>query len=220
LKEEFLSLQNNTEVRCVVLLGGEKAFCAGADLKEYLDATTQEISQKKMEIAWDSIRRCQVPVIAAVRGFALGGGCELALLADIVIAGQSAIFGQPEVLVGLMPGGGATQRLIRLIGKARAMDLLLTGRRIKANEALAIGMISRIVEDLSVEEEALNVASQIADGPAASSRLIKQVMLDGADAPLATGLALESKSFQVLFSSRDKREGIQAFLEKRTPEFE
>lgn len=219
LAEAFLAVQQDTAVRCVVIGGSEKAFCAGADLNDYVDATTPEIVERRMERTWDAMRTCPVPVIAAVRGYALGGGCEIALSADIVIAGQNATFGQPEILVGLMPGGGATQRLVRAVGKAQTMDLLLTGRRFSANEALAMGVLSRVVDDGSVESTAMELALQIARGPSLATRMIKEAVLQGEDSSLEIGLAFERKCFQILFSSTEKHEGIRAFLDKRKPTF-
>jgi enoyl-CoA hydratase len=215
----FRSASEDSDVRCIVLAGCAKAFCAGADLREYVDASAIEIMQRNMHLSWNAIAQCPIPVVAAVRGYALGGGCELAMHADIIIAGETAVFGQPEVKVGLMPGGGATQRLPRAIGKARAMDMLLTGKTISAPEAFAAGLISRVVADEDVESEANRVAAEIAQLPALAIRLVKEAVLISMNSPLETGLKCERRAFQLLFSSDDKKEGIQAFLDKRQPIF-
>jgi enoyl-CoA hydratase len=203
-----------------VLTGSERAFCAGADLNEYVDATPPEIIARDMGRLWDAVAQCRKPVIAAVQGHALGGGCELAMHADIIIAGASARFGQPEVLIGLMPGGGATQRLTRAVGKFRAMRLLLTGAPMEATEALAMGLASEVVPDAEVQARALALATQLAAGPQQALRMIKECVLEGMNLPLQQGLQLERKSFQLLFATSDKTEGIRARLDKRPPRFQ
>lgn len=215
----FMSVGEDPDIRCVVLAGDAKAFCAGADLREYVDASTIEIVQRNMHAAWQAVAQCPIPIVAAVCGYALGGGCELAMHADIIVAGESAVFGQPEVKIGLMPGGGATQRIPRAIGKARAMDMLLTGRMIPAQEALVTGLISRVTPDAEVEPQANQLAAEIAQLPGLAVRLIKEAVLTSMNAPLDAGLNSERKAFQILFSSHDKKEGIQAFLDKRKPNF-
>ncbi|MEO5735139.1 MAG: enoyl-CoA hydratase-related protein, partial [Rubrivivax sp.] len=161
LAEAFTRLEADATVRAIVLAGSERAFCAGADLGEYVEAEPLEIVHRRMDRLWGAIAACRKPVIAAVRGHALGGGCELALHADIVIAGLGSRFGQPEVLIGLMPGGGATQRLTRAVGKFRAMQLLLTGQAISGSEAAAMGLASEAVADEQVETRALELAGQL-----------------------------------------------------------
>ena len=175
--------------------------------------------QRRVFYFWKTISGCSKPIIAAVNGVALGGGCELALNADIIVAGESAKFGQTEVNVGVMPGGGATQRLVRAIGKYRAMKMLLTGEIIRAPEALAMGLISEVVPDAEVLSSALNLANKIAQMPPLAIMQIKEVVLAGADVSLDTGLMLERKAFELLFSSRDQKEGMNAFIEKRKPNF-
>jgi enoyl-CoA hydratase/carnithine racemase len=219
LAKAFEWADRDESVRAVVLAGSERAFCAGADLREYRDATPAEIVARDMGRLWDAIGQCRKPVIAAVRGHALGGGCELAMHADIIIAGQSAKFGQPEVLIGLMPGGGATQRLPRAIGKFAAMRLLLTGQPIAAQEALALGMASEVLADNESEPRALALAAQLAQGPQAAIQAIKESVLQGMHMPLQQGLSMERKSFALLFATPDKTEGISARLEKRKPHF-
>jgi enoyl-CoA hydratase/carnithine racemase len=203
-----------------VLAGSARAFCAGADLNEYVDATPQQIVARGMGRLWDAIAQCRKPVLAAVRGYALGGGCELAMHADIVIAGDTARFGQPEVGIGLMPGGGATQRLTRAVGKFRAMQLLLTGAQFSASDALSMGLVSEVVPDAQVEARAIALAQRIADGPQLALQCIKEAVLAAANLPLDQGLALERRSFQLLFATRDKSEGVRARLEKREPRFD
>ena len=212
-------LDADASVRVVVLAGSERAFCAGADLNEYVDATPVEILARGMDRLWDAIAGCRKPLIAAVRGHALGGGCELAMHADIIIAGHRASFGQPEVRIGIMPGGGATQRLTRAVGKFHAMKLLLTGRPIDAFEARELGLVSELSEDDEVEARALALAGELAALPPLSLRFIKEAVLEGMDGGLAAGLRLERKSFQILFATEDKSEGIRARLEKRSAQF-
>ncbi len=219
LADAFARLDADEAVHAIVLAGSERAFCVGADLNEYVDATPTDIMARGMGRLWDAIAQCRKPVIAAVQGHALGGGCELAMHADILIAGASARFGQPEVLIGLMPGGGATQRLTHAVGKFRAMKLLLTGEPFSATEALAMGLASEVVPDTEVEARALALASQIAAGPQQALRFIKEAVLESMHLPLQQGLALERKSFQLLFAMTDKTEGIRARLDKRRAHF-
>lgn len=215
----FARLKSDASTRVIILAGSERAFCAGADLQEYVDATVQEIVGRHMDRLWDAIARCRKPVIAAVRGHALGGGCELAMHADIIVAGRGARFGQPEVLIGLMPGGGATQRFTSVVGKFRAMKLLMTGEPFAASEALAMGLASEIVDDEQTEARAIELARRIAEGPQMAIRSIKETVVAGMNLPLQQGLEYERKCFALLFATEDKTEGIRARLEKRTPRF-
>lgn len=217
LAQAFTRLDADDAVRVVVLTGSERAFCAGADLNEYVDATPTEIAARDMGRLWDAIAQCRKPVIAAVQGHALGGGCELAMHADLIVAGEGARFGQPEVLIGLMPGGGATQRLTRAVGKFQAMRLLLTGATIGADEALRIGLVSEVVPDAQVQDRCLEVASQIAALPQLQVRLIKQAVLAGMDTGLTQGLTHERQSFALVFATPEKTEGLRARLDKRKP---
>ena len=219
LAAAFTRLDADPQVRAIVLAGGERAFCAGADLNEYVDATPPEIIARQMDRLWSAISDCRKPVIAAVRGHALGGGCELAMHADIIIAGEGARFGQPEVKIGIMPGGGATQRLTRAVGKFAAMKILLVGDPFDASAALAMGLASEVVSDSGVEERALHLAAQLAALPTMSVQFIKESVVQGMNLPLEQGLQFERKSFQLLFSMADKTEGIRARIEKRTPHF-
>jgi enoyl-CoA hydratase len=219
LAETFTRLDADPAVRVIVLAGSERAFCAGADLNEYVDAQPTEIIERQMGRLWDAVADCRKPVIAAVRGHALGGGCELAMHADMIIAGESARFGQPEVLIGIMPGGGATQRLTRAVGKFRAMKLMLIGAPMPAAEALAMGLASEVVPDVEVEPRALVLATQLAQGPQQAQQFIKEAVIAGMNLPLQQGLEHERKSFQLLFATPDKTEGIRARLDKRPATF-
>jgi len=215
----FSELSADDSVRAIILTGSDAVFCAGADLREYADATTIEIFQRDASNLWRAIADCPKPVISAVNGFALGGGCELAMQTDIIVAGEGARFGQPEVKVGLIPGAGATQRLTRAVGKYKAMQMLLLGDFISAAEALAAGLVSKVVPDSEVASEALKMAVALAALPPIGLRQIKELALASMNNSLDAGLQLERKAFQITFSSQDKSEGIKAFLEKRKPEF-
>jgi enoyl-CoA hydratase len=219
LAEHFRSLGNDETTRCIILTGGEKVFAAGADIRDMVDRTPIEIMTRHGEQLWAPIAACPKPVIAAVNGYAFGGGCELAMLADIIIAGEGASFGQPEVRIGIMPGAGGTQRLTRAVGKFRAMKMLLTGEPVKARDALAMGLVSEVVPDGEVFETALALASTIAAMPPLAVMQIKETVLAGQDASLDTAMMLERKAFQLLFATSDQKEGMRAFLEKRKPEF-
>jgi enoyl-CoA hydratase/carnithine racemase len=212
-------LGESPEVRCVVLTGNERAFAAGADIKEMAALTPVEAMQHGTFKVWRSVAACPKPVIAAVNGFALGGGCELAMACDIIIAGESAKFGQPEVKIGIIPGGGGTQRLPRAAGKYKAMRYLLTGDLFGAREASEMGLVSEVVPDAEVGKRALEMAGRIAALPPLAVGLIKEAVLQGLDASLEAGLALETKGIQLLFASEDQKEGMAAFIEKRKPEF-
>lgn len=219
LAAAFSRLDADPQVRVIILTGSARAFCAGADLNEYVDATPPEIIGRHMDELWGAISGCRKPVIAAVRGHALGGGCELAMHADIIVAGAGARFGQPEVKVGIMPGGGATQRMTRAVGKFAAMKILLCGEPFDATAALAMGLVSEVVPDAEVEARAVALAVQLAALPAMALQFIKEAVLEGMNLPLDQGLQFERKSFQLLFSTADKTEGIRARLEKRNPKF-
>jgi enoyl-CoA hydratase/carnithine racemase len=212
-------LAEDADNRCAVLTGDARAFAAGADIGEMADLGAIELLERQVGRLWDAIAAFPKPLIAAVNGYALGGGCELAMHADIIIAGESARFGLPEVRLGILPGGGGTQRLIRAVGKFKALRMILTGDPVSGAEAFAMGLASEVVADGNVESRALEMATQIAALPPLAVMQIKEVVLRGQDADLATGLALERKALQILFSSEDKREGMHAFMEKRKPNF-
>lgn len=220
LAEHFAQLGADEATRCIILTGGGKVFAAGADIKDMVERTPVEMFARRSERLWRAIADCPKPVIAAVNGYAFGGGCELAMHCDVIIAGEGASFAQPEVRVGIMPGAGGTQRLVRAVGKFRAMKMLLTGEPVSARDALAMGLVSDVVDDARVLDEAMRVAQVIAAMPPLAIMQIKEAVLAGEDSSLEAGLALERKAFQLLFASRDQKEGMRAFLEKRKPEFE
>lgn len=219
LADIFRSLAEEPALRCVVLTGDDQAFAAGADIRDMVDADTVEMYLRHNERLWAAVGDFPKPVIAAVQGYALGGGLELALHADVILAGRGAKLGQPEVRVGIMPGAGGTQRLTRAVGRYQAMRLLLTGEMIEAEEAFLMGLVSKVVEDDQVLEAALDMARRIAAMPPLAIEQIKEVVTHGLDSPLSASLALERKALQILFASKDKTEGMRAFLEKRKPQY-
>lgn len=219
LAEQFAALGADAGVRVIVLTGGDRIFAAGADLRDLADRSAIEILLRQSHRLWQAIAACPKPVIAAVNGLAWGGGCELAMHADLIVAGEGASFCQPEVKVGVMPGAGGTQRLTRAVGKFKAMKLALTGLPVSAREADAMGLVSEVVPDGEVQARALELATLIASRPPLAVAQIKEVLIAGEDASLETGLMLERKAFQLLFASRDQKEGMHAFLEKREPQF-
>lgn len=220
LAHAFTELSFNENIHAIVLTGGNEVFAAGADLKEMVTATSPEMMLRHTERYWNAIAQCPKPVIAAVNGYALGGGCELAMHSDIIIAGKGAIFGQPEIKVGLMPGAGGTQRLFRAVGKFHAMRMIMTGVMVPAEEAYLIGLVSQVTEDDQTITTAIKMAQSLAKMPPIALQQIKEVALMSEDVPLNAGLTLERKSFQLLFSTEDKNEGIQAFIEKRKPSYQ
>jgi enoyl-CoA hydratase len=219
LAEHFTALAVDQTVRAIVLTGNDQAFAAGADITEMADATPVDMMLRNVQRLWAPVAACPKPMIAAVNGFALGGGCELAMHCDIIIAGAGAKFGLPEVRIGIMPGAGGTQRLTRAVGKFQAMRMILTGSMISGDEALRIGLASELVPDEEVLPTALKMATQIALLPPLSVMSIKEVVLAGQDASLDTALMLERKAMHLLFASEDRKEGVTAFLDKRKPTF-
>jgi enoyl-CoA hydratase len=207
------------DVRCMLLTGDERAFAAGADINEMADASMIEMYHRNMFGRWERIRRLHKPIVAAVSGYALGGGCELMMYCDIVIASETARFGQPEINLGVIPGAGGTQRLTRAIGKARAMDLILTGRMITAAEALMMGLVSRVVPAEHYFDEALKVCYELCDRPPIALQLAKEAIGKAFDTTLTEGLEFEKKLFYMLFATDDQKEGMRAFGEKRPPVF-
>ena len=214
--EEF---EREGAVRCIVLTGAGRAFAAGAGITEMAGASAPEMLAGYRFQQWERIRKVTTPLIAAVNGFALGGGCELAMLCDMIVAAETAQFGQPEINLGIMPGAGGTQRLTRAIGKARAMEMVLTGRPISARQAEACGLVSRVVPAETVLDEAKRLAKEIAAKGAVAVRLAKEAVLKAFDTHLEGGLDYERKCFYLLFATEDRSEGIAAFLEKRRPAF-
>lgn len=220
LAEVFTEFSNNDDIRAIVITGNEKAFVAGADLKEFLEVSGPfDTLLNDIRKYWKPIKECSKPIISAVNGFALGGGCELAMHTDIIVAGENAKFGQPEIKVGIIPGAGGTQRLTRIVGKYKAMRLLLTGDFITGREAYEMGLVSIVVPDDEVLNTALDFAKKISKLPLLSVKFIKELVNTSYNAPLETLLALEEKSFQLLFSTEDQKEGMRAFIEKRKPEY-
>jgi enoyl-CoA hydratase len=220
LADEITRCGADNAVRCVVVTGSDVAFAAGADIGEMAEATPIEIMSRNVQKYWRSIMDCPKPLIAAVEGFALGGGLELALCADIIVAGEGAKLGLPEVKVGILPGGGGTQKLARLVGRHRAMLLIMTGRMFGANEALNMGVISEVAPTGQALARSLDIAREIAAMPPVSIMQIKEIVNAGLNAPLETALVLERKAFQLQFATRDQKEGMRAFMEKRKPKFE
>ena len=206
-------------VRCIILTGNERAFAAGADIREMADASAVDMLARDQFARWDRIRRISKPLIAAVGGFALGGGCELAMACDMIIASETARFGQPEITIGVIPGAGGTQRLTRAVGKAKAMEMVLTGRMITADEALRWGLVNKVVPAESLLGEARAWAAEIASLPPLAVRLAKEAVLKSFDTTIEGGLAFERKNFYLLFSSEDQKEGMRSFLEKRRPQW-
>lgn len=219
LADWFRAIAQDASIRCVILTGGPTVFAAGADLREVAECSPIDMYMRHVERLWAAISEFPKPVIAAVNGFALGGGCELAMHADIIVAGKGATFGQPEIKVGIMPGAGGTQRLARVIGKFQAMKMLLTGLPITGEQAYSMGLVSEVVEDDQVLQRSLELASLIAEMPPIAAEQIKEVLLAGMDAPLSSALMLERKAFHLLFATADQKEGMKAFFEKRKPDF-
>lgn len=206
-------------IRCILLAGDERAFAAGADITEMADASLIDMYQRNMFGRWERIRRISKPIVAAVSGYALGGGCELMMCCDIVIASETARFGQPEINLGIIPGAGGTQRLTRAAGKARAMDLILTGRMITAQEAQAMGLVSRVVPPEQYFDEALRVCQELCQKAPLALRLAKEAVATAFETTLAEGIEFEKKLFYMLFATDDQKEGMRAFVEKRPPVF-
>ncbi|ARY14009.1 MULTISPECIES: enoyl-CoA hydratase [Brucella] len=213
------SLVEDPDIRVIVIAGRGGNFAAGSDVKVFAQTGAGSLLAQRMHRYWESLAHCPKPVIAAVEGYALGGGCELAMHADIIVAARTASFGQPEIKLGLMPGAGGTQRLLRAIGKYKTMLLALTGEMLPTTEAEKYGLVSRLSEEGEALEEALKLARKIALMSALAAEQIKEAVMYGEDAPLETALRLERKAFQLLFDTEDKREGIDAFLTKRKPAF-
>jgi enoyl-CoA hydratase len=219
LLERLRSLDADDAIRCLVIGGSDRAFAAGADIGELAKTGAIELYQHWRVDFWDGLRSLRAPIVAAVSGVCLGGGCELAMACDLIVASETAQFGQPEILLGLIPGAGGTQRLPRAVGKALAMDMVLTGRRLSAQEALAAGLVSRVVAQDSWLEEAKAVAREIAAKSPVALRLGKESVDRAFDVPLTAGLDSERRNLYLARASEDAQEGLEAFLEKRKPNF-
>jgi enoyl-CoA hydratase len=219
LRDALQKLDKNDNVRAVVITGNDQAFAAGADIKQMADKTAIEMLTLDQFSTWDQIRKTKKPLIAAVSGFALGGGCELAMTCDMIIASETARFGQPEIKIGVMPGAGGTQRLTKALGKAKAMELILTGRFLSAEEALRHGLINKIVPVEMYLREAVTLAGEIAQMSPIAAQLAKEAVNRSYEAHLDEGLAFERKNFYLAFASEDQKEGMKAFVEKRKAEY-
>ncbi|HMS63750.1 MAG TPA: enoyl-CoA hydratase-related protein [Ignavibacteria bacterium] len=213
------AFDKDPETGCMILTGNQKAFAAGADIKEMAEATSIEMLIRDQFARWDRIRKLKKPVIAAVSGFALGGGCELAMLCDIIIAAEGAKFGQPEINLGVIPGAGGTQRLTKAIGKARAMEMILTGKMFTAKDMFTAGLVTKVVDNDIFLDEAVELAKEIASKPTIAVQLAKECILKSFDSTIESGLEFERKNFYLLFSTEDKFEGMKAFVEKRKAEW-
>jgi enoyl-CoA hydratase len=223
LKNELLSAAEafdaDANVGCILMTGSDKAFAAGADIKEMADQSYIDIFRADFTADYERLARVRKPIIAAVAGFALGGGCELAMMCDLIIAADNAKFGQPEIKLGVIPGIGGTQRLARAVGKAKAMDLILTGRMMDAAEAERSGLVARVVPAASLMEEAMKVAETIAAMSQPSLLAAKEAVNRSFETSLAEGVRFERRVFHALFATKDRKEGMAAFIEKRPPRF-
>ena len=213
------ALEADATIGCLIVTGSDKAFAAGADIKEMASKTYMEAYRQDFLASWDRLARARKPAIAAVAGFALGGGCELAMMCDFIIAADTAKFGQPEIKLGVMPGAGGTQRLPRFIGKAKAMDLCLTGRMMDAAEAERCGLVARVVPAADLMSEALKAADAIAAMSLTASMMTKETVNRAYETTLAEGVRFERRVFHAMFGSHDQKEGMAAFVEKRKPKF-
>jgi enoyl-CoA hydratase len=220
LATALMDLDGDDAIRCIVLTGSERAFAAGADIKEnFVAATPVTMLKQDLIQRWDAIRKVKTPIIAAVSGYALGGGCELAMICDIIVASESAQFGQPEINLGIIPGAGGTQRLTRAVGKYVANELVLTGRRVKADEAKAIGLVAQVYPAASWLDDAKTLARTIAEKPPLAARLATEAVDLAWNSTLDAGLEFERKAFYLLFATEDKKEGVDAFVNKRKASF-
>ena len=213
------AFDQDEHIGCLVITGNQRAFAAGADIKEMADASAVEMLLRDNIQRWDRIRQIKKPIIAAVSGYCLGGGCELAMTCDLIIASESAQFGQPEVNIGVMPGAGGTQRLTRAIGKSKAMEMVLTGRTMGAREAEQAGLVARVVPVEAYLDEALKLANEIAARPPVAVRLAKEAVNKAFETSLSDGLDYERRLFYFLFATADQKEGMRAFIEKRQAEW-
>jgi enoyl-CoA hydratase/carnithine racemase len=211
-------LDADDAIRCIVIAGNDEAFAAGADIQALHDTTMPEIFGKGGDL-WSSLTECRTPMIAAVSGWALGGGCELALHCDMIVASETAEFGQPEIALGIIPGAGGTQRLARLVGKHKAMELVITGRRFDAEEAAALGVVNQVTGPKEWFEKAMDLAGVVARRAPLAAKLAKQAVLAADESGLSAGLDAERRLFELAMATQDRIEGTEAFLEKRKPDF-
>ncbi|MDX6651618.1 MAG: hypothetical protein QOG09_496 [Solirubrobacterales bacterium] len=213
------SFDADEEARCIVIAGSDEVFAAGADIKAMRERSFQETLVHPTSAYWKRIAACRTPLIAAVSGFALGGGCELALICDMIVASETAEFGQPEITLGIIPGAGGTQNLARLVGKQRAMELVLTGRRVSAEEAQRMGIVNTVASKAEWLDKALELAAVIARRPPIAVRLAKQAVQAASETTLGAGLEMERRLYELSMATEDRIEGMEAFIEKRRPEF-
>lgn len=219
LTKALAEFEGDDQIGCIVLTGSERAFASGADIKEMQDKNFPETYKGDFLSAWDDVARTRKPIIAAVAGYALGGGCELAMMCDIILAATTAKFGQPEITLGIIPGVGGTQRLTRAVGKAKAMEMILTGRMMDAEEAERCGLVSRIVPANELIDEAMRTAEKIAEFSLPAVLMAKEAVGCAFETTLAEGTRFERRLFQALFATEDQKEGMAAFAEKRSPQF-
>jgi len=219
IKEALIQLDADDSVRAIIISGNDRAFAAGADIKQMAGRDAIDMLKIDQFKTWDSIRKTKKPMIAAVSGFTFGGGCELAMICDIIIASETTQFGQPEINIGIMPGAGGTQRLTRTVGKSKAMELVLGGQFMSADEALRYGLVSRVVPVEHYLNEAIKMASIIAEKSPIAVQMAKESVLKAFEMPLQEALYFERKNFYMLFATEDQKEGMAAFVEKRKAEF-
>jgi enoyl-CoA hydratase len=215
LADACAALDADPDVNCIVITGNERAFAAGADVKAMVEASVVDMLESPFIESWDHIQQTSIPVIAAVSGYCLGGGCELAMLCDTIVASESAIFGQPEINLGIIPGAGGTQRLIRAVGKAVAMEVILNDRRLNAQEAYQWGLVNRVVPVEGYLDQALELAQQIAARAPLAVRVAKEAINYTLESSLSAGIDFERRLFYMLFATEDQKEGMRAFIEKR-----
>ncbi len=209
----------NSEIGCIIITGNTKAFAAGADIKEMATQSAIDMYIRDQFAVWDKIRKVKKPIIAATSGFVLGGGCELSMACDMIVAADCTKFGQPEIKLGIIPGAGGTQRLTRAIGKAKAMEMILTGRMYSAREMFEAGLVTRLADDEVYLEEAQALAKEIASMPQLALQMAKDAIMKSYDTTIEGGLEYERKAFYLLFASDDMKEGMNAYVEKRKPEW-
>ncbi len=212
-------MDSDNEIGCIIITGNQKAFAAGADIKEMATQSAIDMYLRDQFATWDKIRKIKKPIIAATSGFVLGGGCELSMTCDMIVAAECTKFGQPEIKIGIIPGAGGTQRLTRAIGKARSMEMILTGKFVSAKEMFEAGLVTKVVDDLVFLEEAQALAKEIASMPPVAVKMGKDAILKSFDTTIEGGLEYERKAFYMLFASEDMKEGMNAFVEKRKPKW-
>lgn len=218
--EATKSYDANPSIGCIIITGNEKAFAAGADIEQMAVATTQEMLSQDPFYMWDQIAATKKPIISVVSGYCFGGGCELSLMCDLIVASETAVFAQPEINLGIIPGAGGTQRLIKRVGLNKAMQLILTGDKVKAAEAKSIGLVAEVYTQATYFEDALTLAKTIASKPRLATQLAKKLIWQSYNLDTETGIKVERQAFYALFDSDDKNEGMKAFLEKRPAVFQ